>query len=169
MYRDLPDMHALAQRAHEAAGWHAELYLDAAEIPRLAAGSASCPVCIDHLGLSHAGFAHLLGLVEGGAWVKATGFGRLDFPPAEALVDLCRANPDRVLWGTDLPGTRAPRPFDPRDLDLIADALADPALTASVLHGNAVDLYRPPEFPAPRSPAPAPAFRRGDGNLGPAG
>jgi len=63
-------------------------------------------------------------------------------------VELCRANPNRVLWGSDLPGTRAPRPFDPRDLDLIADTLADPALTARILLGNAIDLYRPSGFPA---------------------
>jgi predicted TIM-barrel fold metal-dependent hydrolase len=146
---DLPDMLALAQRAHEAAGWHAELYLDAVEIPRLRGWLSELPaVCIDHLGLSHAGFARLLGLVERGAWVKASGFGRTDFPAADALVELCRANPNRVLWGSDLPGTRAPRPFDPRDLDLIADTLADPALTARILLGNAIDLYRPSGFPA---------------------
>lgn len=145
----LPGMQALAQRAHEAAGWHAELYVDAAEIPRLHGWLGELPaVCIDHLGLSRAGFAHLLGLVECGAWVKASGFGRIDFPVADALVELCRANPNRVLWGSDLPGTRATRPFDPRDLDLIADALGDPALTQGVLLGNAVCLYRPPGFPA---------------------
>ena len=146
---DLPDMLALAQRAHEAAGWHAEIYRDATEIPRLRGWLSELPaVCIDHLGLSHAGYVHLLGLLECGAWVKASGFGRIDFPVADALVELCRANPNRVLWGSDLPGTRAPRPFDPRDLDLIADALADPALTARVLLGNAIDLYRPSGFPA---------------------
>lgn len=144
---DLAGMQALALRAHEAAGWHAELYLDAAEIPRLGGWLGGLPaVCIDHLGLSRAGFAHLLRLVGRGAWVKASGFGRLDFPVAEALAELCRANPERVLWGSDLPGTRAPRPFEPRDLDLIADALADPELIGRVLWGNALDLYRPPGF-----------------------
>ena len=148
----LPDMLALAHRAHEAAGWHAELYLDAVEIPRLRGWLGELPaVCIDHLGLSRAGFAHLLGLVESGAWVKASGFGRIDFPVADALVELCRTSPSRVLWGSDLPGTRAPRPFHPRDLDLVAGALGDPALTLSVILGNAVGLYRPPGFPPHRS------------------
>ena len=144
------DLLAFAHRAHETAGWHTELYLDAAQIPRLGAWIEELPaLCIDHLGLTRAGLAHLARLVERGAWVKASGFGRLDFPAAEALVELCRVGPGRVLWGSDLPGTRCPRPFDPRDLDLIADALADPDLTRRVLFGNAVDLYRPVGFQAP--------------------
>jgi predicted TIM-barrel fold metal-dependent hydrolase len=146
---DLQAMLALAQRAHEAAGWHSEIYLDAAEIPSLRGWLDELPaVCIDHLGLSRAGLAHLSGLAERGAWVKASGFGRLDFPAAGALAALCSAAPGRVLWGSDLPGTRASRPFHRRDLDLIADALADPALTRRVLRDNALDLYRPPGFHA---------------------
>lgn len=142
---DLPHMLALAHRAHEVAGWHTELYLDATEIPRLRGWIRELPAaCIDHLGLSQAGFAHLLALVERGTWVKASGFGRIGFPVAEALTDLCRVNPNRVLWGSDLPGTRAPRPFHPRDLDLIATTLADPDLIDRVLFRNGLDLYRPP-------------------------
>ncbi len=147
---DLPGMQALARRAYDTAGWHIELYLDAAEIPRLGGWLGELPaVCIDHLGLSQTGFAYLLGLVERGAWVKASGFGRIDFPAADALAELCRANQTRVLWGSDLPGTRAPRPFDARDLDLIAEALADPGLIHKVLFDNAVALYRPPRLGSP--------------------
>jgi predicted TIM-barrel fold metal-dependent hydrolase len=141
---DLPGMQLLAWRAREAAGWHTELYLDAAELPRFRGWLDELPaVCIDHLGLSRAGLAHLSEVVGRGVWVKASGFGRLDFPVAETLTTLCNANPGRVLWGSDLPGTRAPRPFEPRDLDLIADALADTNLTHRVLFDNAVELYRP--------------------------
>jgi predicted TIM-barrel fold metal-dependent hydrolase len=141
---DLRSMQRLAWRAREAAGWHTELYLDAAELPRLRGWLDELPaVCIDHLGLSRAGLAHLCELAARGAWVKASGFGRLDLPVAEALTALCNVNPSRVLWGSDLPGTRAPRPFDPRDLDLIAAALGDPGLTRRVLFDNAVELYRP--------------------------
>lgn len=135
----------LARLAHETAGWHAEVYVDAAEIPRLGGWLGELPaLCIDHLGLSRAGLPHLLRLVEGGAWVKASGFGRLDFAPGEALAELCRAAPHRVLWGSDLPGTRASRPFDPRDLALIAETLGDTERLQRVLHDNAMDLYRPP-------------------------
>jgi predicted TIM-barrel fold metal-dependent hydrolase len=141
---DLQGMQTLAWRAREAAGWHAELYLDAAERPRLGGWIDELPaVCIDHLGLSRAGLPHLSELVGRGAWVKASGFGRLDFPVAEALATICNADPTRVLWGSDLPGTRAPRRFDPRDLDLIANALADAGLMRRVLFDNAVELYHP--------------------------
>jgi predicted TIM-barrel fold metal-dependent hydrolase len=141
---DLAGMAALAQRAWAVAGWHAELYLNAAEIPRLGGWLGELPaLCIDHLGLRRAGLAHLIELVDRGAWVKATGFGRLDFRADEALTELCRVAPTRVLWGSDLPGTRAPRPFAPTDLHLIAATLADPVLIARVLGGNALALYRP--------------------------
>jgi predicted TIM-barrel fold metal-dependent hydrolase len=142
---DLPGMQALAQRAHETAGWHTELYLDAGEIPHLRAWLDDLPaVCIDHLGLTRRGLPHLATLVGRGAYVKASGFGRLDFPAGDALVELCHADPTRILWGSDLPGTRTPRPFDPRDLDLIGDTLADADLARRVLFDNALALYRPP-------------------------
>jgi predicted TIM-barrel fold metal-dependent hydrolase len=145
MHSDLGAMQALAQRAHAEVGWHCELYLDAATIPDLGPWLAGLPaLCIDHLGLTQTGLPHLLRLVDAGAWVKASGFARLDFPPAEALVALCRASPGRVVFGTDIPGTRSPRPFDPEDLGLIAGALADENLYRAVLCLNALTLYRLP-------------------------
>ncbi len=47
------------------------------------------------------------------------------------------------MVGTDLPSTRAPRSFADRDLDLIVDALDDPALAQAAFTGNATALYRP--------------------------
>ena len=140
---DWSGMRALAWRAHAEAGWHCELYLDAAGIPALRPWLEVLPtLCIDHLGLTRAGLPHLLRLLDAGAWVKASGFARLDFPPQEALIALCRASPGRVVFGSDLPGTRAPRPFDPADLDLIAAALGDEELCRAVLWTNAQTLYR---------------------------
>ena len=101
----------LAQRVHALAGWHAELYLDASDLPGLSRLLERLPrLCIDHLGLSRRGLPHLLRLVEKGAKVKATGFGRLDFPPAQAVIAIARVDPHALIFGTDLPGTRAPRP-----------------------------------------------------------
>jgi predicted TIM-barrel fold metal-dependent hydrolase len=139
------DMLRLAQLAFETAGWHAELYVDARDLPDLAGLTASLPaLCIDHLGLSRAGVRHLLHLVERGARVKATGFGRLDLPVSETLRVIADANPDALLFGTDLPGTRAPRPFRLNDITLLAEALADEALVRKALGENAIGLYRPP-------------------------
>lgn len=147
-----PDRRGMERLAHlvwDVAGWHAELYMDAADIPDLEGLLTSLPlVAIDHLGLSRRGLPHLLRLVERGARVKATGFGRLDLPPAEALHAVARADPNALVFGTDLPGTRAPRPFEPADLTLLEDALGDKALVRRVMFENAVQLYRPAEAPS---------------------
>jgi predicted TIM-barrel fold metal-dependent hydrolase len=45
------------------------------------------------------------------------------------------------MFGTDLPGTRAPRAFTPADITLIEQALGAEALPA-VLHDNAMAFYR---------------------------
>ncbi|MBJ6750896.1 amidohydrolase family protein [Geomonas anaerohicana] len=133
----------MARRVHELAGWHVELYVDARELPELAPVLAKLPaVSIDHLGLSASGLPDLLALVERGVHVKATGFGRVDFDVAGAVRDICRANPDALMFGTDLPSTRAPRPYRDQDLTLIIDTL-DIDLARKVLCTNAIQFYRP--------------------------
>jgi hypothetical protein len=47
------------------------------------------------------------------------------------------------MFGTDLPSTRAPRPFSPDDVGLLTGALADDDLVRAALRGNALALYRP--------------------------
>ncbi len=132
----------LAQRVHETAGWHTELYLDARDLPELEPILAALPqISIDHLGLSRHGFPALLRLAEHGAYVKATGFSRGDLDVPTALRDLAHANPSTLIAGTDLPSTRAPRPFRDADLDLIINVLGE-HLTAGVLRDNACTLYR---------------------------
>ena len=86
----------------------------------------------------------LLRLAERGVQVKATGFGRVDFDVAQALRDIARANPASLVFGTDLPSTRAPRPFQESDIALVADALGE-TLAAKVFYENAVAFYRPRE------------------------
>jgi predicted TIM-barrel fold metal-dependent hydrolase len=140
---DVGDLDAIARRIHELAGWHVELYVDGRDLADLFDVLRSLPaVAIDHLGLSRAGLPTLLRLVESGARVKATGFGRLDFEPGPVLRDIARASPDALLFGTDLPSTRAPRPFREEDLRLIEDCL-EPELAAKALYRNAVAFYRP--------------------------
>jgi predicted TIM-barrel fold metal-dependent hydrolase len=137
------DLGSFARRVYEIARWHVELYVDGRDLPDLFDVLVSLPaLVIDHLGLSRAGFGTLLRLVERGAYAKATGFGRLDFEPGPALRELARVNPDGALFGTDLPSTRAPRPFQEQDLHLIMETLAG-EVAEKVLYGNAVRLYRP--------------------------
>jgi predicted TIM-barrel fold metal-dependent hydrolase len=117
--------------------------VDARNLPELAPRLARLPrIVIDHLGLSAAGLPHLLALVGGGAYVKATGFGRGDLDVPTALRRIAAANPDALLFGTDLPSTRAARPFAVADVQLLKDAL-DRTEAARALWSNALRLYRP--------------------------
>jgi predicted TIM-barrel fold metal-dependent hydrolase len=137
----LDDLVALAPRVAELAGWHAEVYLDARDLPELAPRLQAAPrLVIDHLGLSRAGLPALLGLVERGAYVKASGFGRVDHDVPAALRAIAAVNPGALLFGTDLPSTRAARPFDDGDVALVIEALGD-ELGARALYGNAAALY----------------------------
>lgn len=133
----------LARRVHEVAGWHVELYVDSRDLAGLYRTVATLPaVSIDHLGLSKEGFATLLKLVAGGVRVKASGFGRVDFAVGRALREVWAANPEALMFGTDLPSTRAPRPYTDDDYRLVIEALGREAAGA-VFYGNAVRFYRP--------------------------
>jgi predicted TIM-barrel fold metal-dependent hydrolase len=122
----------LAHRVHELAGWHVEVYADGAtlaahedrlsELPRLS---------VDHLGLDAAALPVLQRL---GCMVKATGFGRVDLDVEATLRAL---DPSKLMFGTDLPGTRARRPYETRDLDLVA------AIAPQALGDNARAFYFP--------------------------
>lgn len=133
----------VARRVHALVGWHVELYTDARHLDPIFGLLTALPaVVVDHLGLSKAGLSTLVRLVEHGVYVKASGFGRVDFDVVEALRALHAARPGALLFGTDLPSTRAPRPFRVADLECVVDALGVNA-ARRVCFDNAVALYRP--------------------------
>lgn len=133
---------AMAHRVYEVAGWHVELYVDSRELEGLFKTLVTLPaVSIDHLGLAQEGFKTVLKLAERGVRVKATGFGRVDFDVAAAIRQLYAANPQALMFGTDLPSTRAPRPYVDDDFLLVADMLGEQAAQA-VFYDNAVKFYR---------------------------
>ena len=141
---DVRHLDAMARRVHELAGWHVELYLDSRELDGLFETLAALPaVSIDHLGLAREGFETLLRLAEQGVRVKATGFGRVDFALPTALKQLYAANPKSLMFGTDLPSTRAPHPYADSDFLLVADTLGDDAARA-LFYDNAAKFYRAP-------------------------
>ena len=76
------------------------------------------------------------GLVEAGAHVKATGFSRTDHDVPATLRAIASANPAALLFGTDLPSTRAPRPFEDADVEIVRENAGERALWQ-----NAADLY----------------------------
>jgi predicted TIM-barrel fold metal-dependent hydrolase len=112
---DISHLDAMARRIHALLGWHVELYADACDLSEL----------YDTL-----------------VRVKASGFGRVDFDVRGALKELHAVNPDALMFGTDLPSTRAARPYSDRDFQLVIDTLGETA-ARRVLLDNAVDFYRP--------------------------
>lgn len=139
---DVRHLEAMARRVYELAGWHVELYVDSRELEGLFDTLVSLPSCsIDHLGLAKEGFGTLLKLAERGTRVKATGFGRVDFDVPKALKELYAANPQALMFGTDLPSTRAARPYSDEDFLLVVDTLGHEAARA-VFYGNALRFYR---------------------------
>jgi predicted TIM-barrel fold metal-dependent hydrolase len=84
---NLDGLERLALRVYEMAGWHVELDVDSKDLVALEPQLAALPsIVIDHLGMTRDGYPALLRLVERGAKVKATGFGRvrLDVPAARS-------------------------------------------------------------------------------------
>lgn len=139
---DIEDLDRLARRVHGLAGWHTEIYIDAKDLASLYPVLSRLPkVSIDHLGLSAQGFPELLRLVEAGAYVKATGFGRIDLDAGKAMNRILDINPHGLVFGTDLPSTRAPRAFTDEDLTSLAE-LIDRRHLDDVLWNNAAALYR---------------------------
>ena len=137
----LDNLERLALRVHDLAGWHAELYVDSKDLPELKPLLASLPrVTIDHLGMTQDGYTALLRLVGRGAKVKATGFGRVQLDVTEALREIAAVDSGALIFGTDLPGTRAERSFEESDIDLILESLGEP-LADRVLRENALDWY----------------------------
>ena len=140
---DLSKLSAMAARVYELARWHVELYVDANDLAELSAVLQQLPaVSIDHLGLSQSGLKFLYPLAEKGVKVKATGFGRTDFAVAPALKQLYAINPECLMFGTDLPSTRAPVPYSDDHFQRVADTLGE-AGARKVFSRNALAWYRP--------------------------
>lgn len=142
-------------------GWHLQVLMDVSQDPRrvLALADLGVPLVVDHCGhvpardaLDSAGFLNLLALVrEGRAWVKLSGLYRLTpqrhgfsdtVPMVEALL---RANPARLVWGSDWPHPAiAPPMVDDGDLiEALLDACSDAELQ-QVLVDNPTQLYWTP-------------------------
>lgn len=137
------DIVALATRANAVGGWHAEIYADAAALkPHVAKLSKLPQIVIDHMGMTEQGLPVILDLVDAGAKIKVTGFGRVNMNVPKALELISARNPNALMFGTDLPSTRAKRPFEAADIQLVRNILG-PTLSEKTLWGNAVGLYKP--------------------------
>ncbi|MBN8958360.1 MAG: amidohydrolase family protein [Rhizobiales bacterium] len=140
-------------------GWHMQLWVDVKDLPETAPilAAIGLPVVIDHMGRTDAragtgspGFQSLVRLAgEGKAWVKLSGAHRLsldapDYPDAKPFHEaLVRANPERLVWGTDWPHPRieSAMPDAGHLLDLFTEWTPDAAIRRRILVDNPVALY----------------------------
>jgi len=133
---------SMANRVYDLVGWHVELYVDSRELESLSTTLSQLPAfSIDHLGLKKEGLPTLLKLAEKGAKVKATGFGRIDFDASQTIHSLYQANPNALMFGTDLPSTRASIAFKNNDVNLVIKSLESDAAD-KVLRTNAMNFYK---------------------------
>ena len=136
------DIVALATRCHSVVGWHSEIYADAAALKPHIDRLAKLPkFSIDHLGMNGEGLPVLLDLVAAGWKVKATGFGRVKMDVPKVLEAVAKKSPDALVFGTDIPSTRAARPFETADIDLIERVLGR-ELAQKAFWDNPLALYR---------------------------
>jgi len=144
-------------------GWHLQLWIDVKDLPDAIPllKTLGLPVVIDHMGrtdaragTSSAGFQSLLRLVgDGDCWVKLSGAHRLsmqapDYPDVRPFHEaLLRANPDRLMWGTDWPHPRieGDMPDAGRLLDLFHHWTPDQETRRRILAANPARLYGFPE------------------------
>jgi predicted TIM-barrel fold metal-dependent hydrolase len=136
------DIVALATRAHSIVGWHSEIYADAAALaPHVDKLSKLPQLCVDHLGMTEAGVPVLLDLVAAGCRVKATGFGRAKLDVPKTLEAIAKKDSNALVFGTDIPSTRAARPFEAADIDLVERVLGR-ELAQKAFWDNPLALYR---------------------------
>lgn len=132
----------LAYKVHAIAGWHSEFYINACGLEELRTVLATLPsVSIDHLGLSYDASKHVIYLAEQGVKIKASGFGRVDFDIGTALQNIHHANRNSLMFGSDLPSTRAAHKFSTQDIKIIED-LFSPEEVKRILYQNALEFYR---------------------------
>ena len=135
-------------------GWVMQIFCDgrvlAEAAPRLREIARELPVIVDHYGMIDASrgvgepnFQALLKLVgDGHAYVKVSAPYRIskqypDYPDVRPLHEaLVRANPERLMWGTDWPHPSIPASVMPDDghlLDLLFDWTPDAAMRRKIL------------------------------------
>jgi len=132
----------MANRVFDLVGWHIELYAEAKDLESLYPLLIKLPlVSIDHLGLSKESLPTLMKLAEKKVKIKASGFSRVNFDVAQTISKIHSVNPTALMFGTDLPSTRAPRPYKDQDYQLMIEVLDEHA-RKKVFFENARKFYR---------------------------
>ena len=135
------DLVPMANRVYDLVGWHVELYLGADSLLSLKDKIPGLPkVAIDHLAISDTNLEILLSLLRDALAIKATGFGRLDLNVNDTLRKIHEANPNVLMFGTDLPSTRARKVYSDQDFYSVIEVLGEYEAEKVFSH-NALKFY----------------------------
>lgn len=150
------DLLRLAPRLRER-GWHVQWYVHAHDLRQLVTLQAQTGLCfvLDHLaGLgadlseSHTTWDAAQALADGGAWIKLSGWYRLNAAAPYALLqpNLRRAAAmfgPRMVWGSDWPHTSFAPEHRPRYESTLLPirSVFDESQFKAVLHQQACNLY----------------------------
>jgi predicted TIM-barrel fold metal-dependent hydrolase len=146
-------LHRLAPRLR-ALGWQAHLWASAAQCAELLPDLVplGLPIVLDHMAMPAApddpAFTTILHHLRAGeAWLKVTlcrlPRGDMGIGAWRPLHDeVIRANPSRILWGSDWPYVRmSPAPDAGAMLDLFLDWVGDETLARRILVDNPASLF----------------------------
>jgi predicted TIM-barrel fold metal-dependent hydrolase len=153
------DMVAPAARRIADLGWHIQLHAMGDQIADAGDMLARlpCPLVIDHMGrlppgrgITHPAYRRIRRLLDSGrTWLKLSGAylntkaGPPCYTDATRIADaFCRANPERLVWGSDWPhATEAVKPDDALLFDLLASWAPDAETRRRILVANPEALY----------------------------
>lgn len=139
---DLEQLEAMANHINELCGWHVELYVDSGKLTQLFDRLVCLPaISIDHLGMGKTGVSTLLRLVEKGAHVKASGFSRINIDVIKLMKQIYSIDPRSLMFGSDLPSTRAPQQFNDDDVTMILNSFNDEQVK-NIFYNNALAFYK---------------------------
>ena len=137
----LKHLEYLSNKLYNEFGWHTEIYMNSKDIRELSSTLDKLPLfSIDHLGLSKSGLDEVYKLLEKGNRIKATGFGRVDFDPIPVMKKIYAINPEALIFGTDLPSTRAKVPFSVDDIELVIEHFTEDE-QQNIFYKNALNWY----------------------------
>ena len=133
LYRGLSrspkEIKELSERVYQLCHWKTELYLNLQtmdkEIEELI---FSLPkVSIDHIGMKRCSIDKLKKLVNADIPIRLSGFGRVEYERDEIrklITILYSENPSSLMFGSDLPSTRAKYRFSYNDIKLIQETVS---------------------------------------------
>jgi predicted TIM-barrel fold metal-dependent hydrolase len=141
----LDDIERLSKRVYNLCNWKTEFYLNVDTVDtNLDKLIHSLPkVSIDHLGMGRHSIDKLKKYLSNNIPIRVTGFGRLKYDRNELksiLVQLHAENSEGLIFGTDLPSTRADYRFSINDI-LLLEEIFNAQDVEKILYKNGMKWY----------------------------